>query len=178
MDNVVYDIITQAVGIIGSIANILSFQCKRPKTLIAFQGFGGLMFALNFFMLGAFTGAVLNGINIIRSLVFAGTKSKNKLIPVLLTAIYGVATVFTYDGILSILVFLAQTAGTIIFYINNDKVIKLVSLAIVSPSWLVYNFATHSIGGIVCECFAITSIIIYIIRTRGFRYVENAQDRP
>ena len=92
------EITAQIIGIIGSALTIISYQCKKPKTLIMLQGAGGLMFAINFFMLGAYTGALLNLVNVVRSISFAKIKSKNKLLPITLIAVYAISTVFTYNG--------------------------------------------------------------------------------
>lgn len=164
-----YDIIAQAVGIIGSIIMIISYQCKKPKNLIVMHGFGGLMFSINFLMLGAYTGALLNAINVVRSIAFAKIKSKSPIVPAVLIFAYTVATVFSFNGALSILVLLAQSLGTVLFYIGKDKPLKIGSLAFVSPAWLIHNAITKSIGGIICESFDIISLIVYMIRTRFFR---------
>ncbi|MBQ4137273.1 MAG: YgjV family protein [Clostridia bacterium] len=166
------EITAQIIGIIGSALTIISYQCKNPRKLIMLQGAGGLMFAINFFMLGAYTGALLNLVNVVRSISFAKIKSKNKLLPITLIAVYAISTVFTYNGWLSIAVFAAQTAGTVIFYLDNDKIIKIVSLCFVSPVWFVHNALTGSLGGVMCEGFAMVSIIVYIARTKGFRKSE------
>ena len=166
------EIIAQIIGIIGSALMIFSYQCKNPKTLIVIQGAGGLMFAINFFILGAYTGALLNLVNVVRSIGFAKIKSKNKLLPVILVGAYAISTVFTYNGWLSIAVLAAQTVGTVIFYLDNDKIIKIASLCFVSPVWFVHNILTGSLGGVICESFAMISIIVYIIRTKGFKKTE------
>lgn len=166
-----YSVIAQMIGLLGSAVMILSYQLKKPKSFILTQGLGGMLFALNFFMLGAYTGAILNGINILRSLLMTKVKKHRIFVPIFLIAVYIVATVFTYNGFISIAVLIAQSVGTISFYINNDKVMKLSSLFAVSPLWLVHNIITHSIGGVICEAVSIVSLIIYVIRTRGFKNV-------
>lgn len=175
MNNMSYNVVCQTIGLIGSVLMILSFQCKRPKKLIIMQSFGGLMFSVNFFMLGAYTGGMLNAVNVIRGIAFTKIKKKTLLTPTIIIVIYIAATALTYNGWLSVIVFIAQTAGTITFYINTDKAIKLGNLFVTSPLWLVYNIVNGSIGGILCESFAITSIIVYIIRTRGFRNVSESK---
>lgn len=178
MNSICYNVICQTIGLIGSVLMILSFQCKKPKKLIIMQSFGGLMFAVNFFMLGAYTGSILNGVNVIRGVAFTKIKKKTLLTPVTIILIYIIATALTYNGWLSLFVFIAQSAGTITFYINTDKAIKLGNLFITSPLWLIYNIVNGSIGGILCESFVITSIIIYIIRTKGFSNVGESENRP
>ena len=69
--------IAQIIGIFAAALNIYSFQCKSKRGIIAFQLFGGMLFTINFFMIGAITGAIMNALAIIRALLFL---NKEKLI--------------------------------------------------------------------------------------------------
>ena len=64
------EIIAQAIGILAMVFNILSYQGKKQKTVITLQLFGGLLFAVNFWMIGAKVGGILNVIAVIRALIF------------------------------------------------------------------------------------------------------------
>ena len=64
------EIIAQIIGIFAMLFNILSYQCKRQKAVIAMQLFGGLLFAVNFLMLGALVGGILNIIAVLRAILF------------------------------------------------------------------------------------------------------------
>ena len=129
------------------------------------------MFALNFLLLGAPTGCVLNLINIYRGAVMAGGKRLHKL-PFLISiqAIYIIATVFTYTNIFSVIALTAQLIGTFAMWSGSGKTIRILQLFCVSPLWLVHNIFVFSIGGIVCEVFNIGSIIVSLIRfgKKGF----------
>ena len=64
----------------------------------------------------------------------------------------------------SILVGIAQLAGTVVMYISNGKIIRIVQNAYISPAWMVYNIYTISIGGILCEAFNMVSVVVSFIR--------------
>ena len=66
--------IAQIIGIVAMGIIILSYQQKKQSTVIAFQLFGSALFAINFFMLGAIMGGLLNFIAIIRAIVFLNKK--------------------------------------------------------------------------------------------------------
>ena len=71
-------IVAQAIGILGMAMNIVSYQAKKQKNIILIQFFGCLFFAINMFMLGAYTGAFLNAVGVLRSLTYANKeKIKN-----------------------------------------------------------------------------------------------------
>ena len=159
------EIIAQAIGIVGMALSIFSFQCKENKKFFITQALSGACFAANFLLLGSVTAAFLNLINIFRGWVFGFAPKKSRGVLAVLTGLlYVVSTVFTYAGWLSVLVLLAQLAGTAVMYTDNGKVIRIVQLAFVSPAWLTHNIFSGSIGAVLCEIFAITSTVISLIR--------------
>ena len=60
------EIVAQLFGVIGAIITIYSFQFKDNKLYFSAQAAGGLCFAINFYLLGAYTGSLLNLINVAR----------------------------------------------------------------------------------------------------------------
>ena len=65
-----FEIVAQAVGIAAMLFNIISYQGKKQSTVIALQLVGGALFAVNFLMLGAYVGGLLNIIATIRAIIF------------------------------------------------------------------------------------------------------------
>ena len=53
------EIIGQVFGVFGLLIFVLSFQCKKSKKLVFVQGIGGMMFFINFLLIGAYGGAFL-----------------------------------------------------------------------------------------------------------------------
>ena len=54
--------IAQGFGIAAMTMNCLSYQQKNRRTVLLFQRIGSILFAVNFFMLDAFAGALLNAV--------------------------------------------------------------------------------------------------------------------
>ncbi len=159
------EIIAQIIGILGTCAAFISFQLKENKKFFILQATSGLLFAVNFLLLGAYTGCLLNFINIFRGAVMAGGKKMHKL-PWLIAILflYTAATVFTFDGIFSVVALVAQLVGTLAMWSKNGKTIRFLQLFCVSPMWLIHNIFVFSIGGIICEVFNMGSIIVSLIR--------------
>ena len=59
-----YDFIAQLFGIVGMLLAMFSFQCKNNKRFFVIQVLSGIMFAINFVMLGVITSAIINVINV------------------------------------------------------------------------------------------------------------------
>ena len=64
------ELIAQIIGIIAMGFNILSYQGKSKRTVILMQLVGTLLFTINFGLLGATIGALMNGIGFIRAIIF------------------------------------------------------------------------------------------------------------
>ena len=170
------ELIAQIIGIAAMGFNILSYQQKTRSRVIAFQLFGGFLFCINFFLLGAISGSLLNAVAVIRAIVFLNKEKLRADRPLWLAGFvavyllcYGLTfTVFgteatTRNLILEALPVIGMTATTISFRLTDAKSIRRYGL-ISSPSWLIYNVANFAIGAIICEVLSLGSIILGIIR--------------
>lgn len=170
------EIIAQIVGIFGMLLSVLSFQQKGKARILTFQLLGSALFVVNFFMLGAFSGAILNIVAIVRALIFIYEDKIHAEHPawtIGLTAVYVLSyiSVFTIFGkeptaknlILEILPVLAMTVTTVAFRHKEDKILRRVTF-ISSPLWLTYNTIFFSLGGIIGETLNIGSALVGTLR--------------
>ena len=170
------ELVAQAIGIVAMTFNILSYQGKSQKTVIALQLVGGALFAVNFLMLGATVGGILNIIGTIRAIVFL-LKDKLKtdrlvwLIGFLISYIAVYILNFTvfgkepspYNLLIELLPVVGMTALSIGFRMKDAAGIRKCGL-VSSPAWLVYNIAAGSWGAIICESITLVSIFIGMLR--------------
>lgn len=171
-----FQMAAQAVGLFAMAFNILSYQQKTRKGAIAFQLMGSFLFSVNFFMLGAMVGGILNAVGIVRALVFL---NKEKLhadrLPWLVgfTVAYVVSYILTFtvfgkqltpvNMLIELLPVVGMIATTISFRLTEARDIRRYGL-ISSPSWLVYNIVNVSVGAIICEVISLCSILIGMYR--------------
>ena len=170
------EIIAQAIGIVAMVFNILSYQGKKQKTVITLQLFGGLLFAVNFWLIGAKVGGILNVIAVIRALIFL-FKDKLKadsvfwLIGFILSYIVVYILTFTTFGteltpwtlIRELLPVIGMTALSVGFRLKDAANIRKCGL-VSSPAWLLYNIAVGSWGAIICETLTLISIFVGMFR--------------
>ena len=171
-----YQIIAQAIGIVAMALNIFSFQMKTSRKVILCQMFGGALFCINFFMLDAPIGGILNAIAAFRGLVYIFEEkfhAKHIAWLIFFECLFVASYVLTFtvfgteftvkNAILELLPVIGMTASTISFRLQNAKAIRAYGL-ISSPSWLIYNLFHGAIGAIVCEVFSLFSIFIGMLR--------------
>jgi len=170
------EIIAQAVGIVAMAFNILSYQQKKQKGVIAFQLVGGALFAVNFLLLGAYVGGILNIIAAIRAVIFLNKeklKADRPLWFMGFTAVYIAVyilsfTVFgtactPYNFVIELLPVIGMVATTVGFSLKRAADVRKCGL-VSSPSWLIYNISNFSLGAIICETLSLISIVTGMIR--------------
>ena len=154
----------QIIGIIAAAINISSFQCKKNRHLFALIGIGSLLFSVNFLLLGAYASAIYNIISIIRSSLSLSRKTFNKKSFLFLCVLYVAGLIFSYDGLWSIVLFIAQIVQTYAMWFMTGAGIRKSQYYFVSPIWMINNIIVFSIGGIVCELFVMASAFISYLR--------------
>ncbi len=168
--------IAQIIGIVAMFFNLFSYQQKTRKGAIICQLFGTILFTINFFMLGATVGAIMNFIGALRAVIFIN-KEKLKADHVGwfigFTVVYLASYVLTFtvldkeptavNFILEFLPVIGMVATTHSYRLTDAKAIRKFGL-ISSPVWLIYNIANFSVGAIICEVLSLASIIIGIVR--------------
>lgn len=171
-----WEIIAQIIGIFAMAFNIWSYQQKQQKYIIAFQLLGTTFFSIHFFMLGAYMGGLLNAIGVVRAIVFL-YKDKLKTDNIFwLSGFVGIyiicyVLVFTAFGkpftfvnaIIELLPVIGMVATSLAYRSKTAKSTRLLGF-VSSPSWLIYNIISLSIGAICCEALSLISITVGLLR--------------
>lgn len=166
-----FEITAQIFGILGLVFSALSYQEKNNNSFFIKQGLAGLMFFINFILIGAFSAAFFNITNLVRGLMFSKKERKIwKLIAVigLYTICFIVSLCFIADNpfqiFLSALTYSTLEIMTVLMWIGNGKHIRYGQFFVSSPSWIIHNIFNFSLGGILCEIFMMTSVVISFMR--------------
>ncbi len=163
-----HDILIQAVGFLGALLFFASFQVKANKSLFVLQTLGCFTFGVQFALLGAYSGCLSLVINILRNVLLSKYNEwrfvRSKAWVVVFSALAVAAAAFTWSGFLSILPVLGTIAGTVGYYTNNARAIRIANLAVTSPCMLIYDAAVKSWGGVLNESVIMLSVILSILR--------------
>lgn len=161
-----YNVFVQAVGVVGMVFGVLSYQCNTHKKIMIFKTVTEFSFAVQFFLLGKYTGVAMNVIGCVRNIVFAVViaKKKSPLPGIIVFAVLTItAGALTWAGAISLLAIIGKTFTNFSFGISNPKHVRLLTI----PSgvcWLIYDILGNSIAGAVLEVLGLISIAVGYFR--------------
>ncbi|MBE6693897.1 MAG: YgjV family protein [Ruminococcaceae bacterium] len=177
-----YDVIAQAVGIVAMAFVILSFQFRSNTVCFAMNLIGGCLFLAHYGMLGAWGGCLMNAVACVMSVVLLiGDRVKKLPVLIGLLGLYAGVTALVmikgWDSPLALLACVAQFAVTIGMWTRDHVKLRIVRGGVVAPLWIIYNALSGSIGGVICELFTLSSVIVYFVRRklRGTEAKDNEQ---
>ena len=161
------DYIIQGIGFVGVALFILSYQIRSNRALFFCQMLGCLVFCVQFFLMGAYTGALSLVINIARNVLLLKAQDwpwvKSRLTLAAILLLLALMTVFTWAGWISLLPFASVAVTTVGYWTRNAWKIRLSQL-FGSPCTLAYDLIIRSWGGAVCETMTLLSIVVSICR--------------
>ena len=160
------NLIIQIIGFLGMGANLLSFQFKSHRNILLFRTINEALFILQYFLLGALSGAFLNIVGCVRNIIFSKEVQKGKNTTVFIVIFSVSFTVFgllTFDGLKSVMLILAKVLSTIAYGNKNTTVIRMVSF-FTHISYLFYNIMVFSLAGAISDGLLLISLIIAITR--------------
>lgn len=161
----------------GNFGGILSAENKKRDSAGANGGDGGVYDAL--FLIGAYTGCIMNITGAMRAFVYSNSDKKwarSPLWMVFFFIVFALAGYLTADAASYWYIFptsfnsywwlfptAAMLLSTVSFWLKNPTLVRTLTFP-ASPMWLTYNIASGSISGAVTESFVIISILVAIVR--------------
>ena len=161
------DFIIQVIGFIGLVFFVVSYQIRSNRALFLCQLLGCIVFSIQLYLLGAYTGARGLLINILRNLLLLKVNDwqwvKSKLTLSAILVLLLAMTVYTWAGWISLLPLASVGITTIGYWTNDAQKIRLSQL-FGSPCTLIYDIIIRSWGGAMSEAITLVSIIVSIYR--------------
>ena len=172
------ELVAQGIGIVAMFFNIFSYQMRTSRGVVLMQLVGGALFSVNYFMIGASVGAMLNLLVTLRAIVYSN-REKFGADSLFWIALFSLLFVSTYvlsftvpifntewnlpNAVFGILPVFAMILVTWSFRANKASVIRRLSL-ISCPCWLIYNIFSFNIGAIICDSVSLISAVVGIFR--------------
>lgn len=170
------NILAQGLGIGAMVCNVYSLQQKQKKNLLLYQLLVSLLFAISFFLLGAYAAFLQNVVATARNILFSREKTSEKngkvwtgIFMGLFLLAYGL-TFWVFgepftpkNALLQALPTIAMCVMSVAFGLKS--VFKIRLMAIVSAVlWLIYSIVYVSVGDMISEGLCIISSIVAILR--------------
>lgn len=160
--------IAQGVGLLAVALFLLSYQQKKRKNIIIMNALSRVLYIVQYIMLGAFSGAVLDVLGTVSSVAAEKKdtpfiKRHVKLVVAVLNLAVILGGLLLYENIFSLLPIFGVLFHTGAFWLDNEKTVRRLSL-LGSPFWLAYNLVSGAYGSAVGDMLSILSILIAMIR--------------
>lgn len=162
------EILANILGLIAMAMFVLSYQCKTRGSIIVFNAGSRILYVLQYILLGAFEGLVLDSAAFLVSLL-AQQKHRpwlrKHLIPVIIgcNVFIVAAGLACWQNIFSLLPIVGVLFETGALWISKEKGIRWLSL-LGAPFWMAYNLLFSAYGSAVGNVLTIVSIGIAIVR--------------
>ncbi len=175
----IVEITAHIFGIAGLVLAVIAYQCKRHKMTMIFKGAQELAFAVQYALLGAYTGVVMNILGCIRNIIFGKRLEKNRSVRVfqlVFGVIFLVMGVFSWHGAISIFAILGKTGETAAFGIKDARLMRYA----VVPTllcWIVYNFYCHAYAAVINDLFSLGSIFVSLVLARKLEAAKSADGK-
>ncbi len=163
---VFYNIFVQGLGVLGIVASILSFQCKKHSRLMLLRTSNELLFGIQYIFLGAYTGMAMNFTGCVRNQIFSALVKRKKstvVARIVFCILFTVFSILTWAGVKSIIICVAKIISTVAYGDKNVFKVRLMILTS-SSAWLTYNILVSAYAGALNEILTLSSIIIALIR--------------
>lgn len=169
-------ILAQALSFGAMACNVLSLQQKKKRNLVLCQLLGSILFAVSFFLLGAYAAFLQNVVATARNLLFSRENFSERsgkrwswVFMGLFLLAYGLTFWLfgeefnTRNAIVNALPTVAMCIMSVAFSLKNVFHIRLLSI-VNALFWLTYSLIFMSMGDIVSEVLCIISSVVGIVR--------------
>lgn len=156
------------VGLSAVALYLLCFQLKSAKKILACKFFSNILYVLQYFLLGALTGAALDTAAVITTALGYGKEKRwivKYKIPILILIHASILAIgiLLYQTPFSLLAIAGALLESVANWMKKEKWIRIFSLTAV-PCWLAYNLSCGAYGSVLGNLLAAVSIVTALIR--------------
>ena len=134
-------LIAQIFALCSSLCLLLSFWQKKRIQILFFQTLDSVFDIIQYFLLGAYTGSCISLLGALRAYTFS--KTNYKFFLYLFLVLYTLASILTFDGMISIIPLLAALLYTLVTWNKKEKYIRMFSILVFSL-WFLYDILVQA----------------------------------
>ena len=161
------NILAQVIGGIGILIWIVSIQRKNKSDILIYQGIANIFIAIQYFILGVYTPALIDVSTSARSFIFSGYSKKDKSIPIIWLFIFLLITIFfgivSWSGFLALIPIINTGMYVISTWLKDTKWLRIFYV-VAALFFIYYNFSVGAYIMLVGNSFEVISGIYSIIK--------------
>ena len=173
------EIVGQVISIVAVIISFFVYQMKSKRGIVVMLSIATGISCIAYALLGGTVALVLNLVSILRNICYYHSDKKilsSKAVPVVLTVLMGVLSIFAWEGYYSAFFVVGLMLNTLAMGYFGAQKLRW-SILLTSTLIMIYNLFIPSIGGTVNEMVAITSAVVGLIRYHKAQESESLQTR-
>jgi len=174
------EIIAQIIGFAAIFESLLIYASTKRRNIILFKLISDVMWLANFLLLGAFTGALLNAIAILREITFAQREKhaffRHRAFLFIFLAITAASAPLTWAGAKSLLPAIGSMIAVFSFFTLSTRLARYTGF-MAQIFWLIYNILLLNYSGILSCIFTMASVGIGFIHAHQEKKAASAADQ-
>lgn len=181
-------ILSQVCVFTGTAIDFIARIMKTKKWILIFMIIASFFYVSSYIFLNSPLAAIINAINLVRSLVYLFIDEKNKpfksyIAPMIITIVATCISVAVFwNNAIDLFMIASLTMLSIVFAFKNLLAIRIVTIAN-AGIWVAYNILLNSFMGALCSginiLVALIAIILYdIIEPRKKKHLAEKQEQP
>lgn len=161
------NILAQIFGVFALLILVISYQQTVRKRFLFLQIFSNIFYALQYFVLNAYTAVITTFITIIELFIFHKNELDNKKTNIFILVIIELLLIslgiITYNGIYSLIPIIIACIFTYGNFQSNLKITYFIGI-IVAVLWVLYNFVVGAYVSLLGNMFEFFASLIGFVR--------------
>ena len=163
-------IIATVVGMFAVATFLLSYQQKKRKNIILWNVVSRCLYVVQYVLLGAYSGAVLDVLGAAVSIVAERKDHPRiarhiKAVVISCNLVIVAVGLLLYENVFSLLPIAGVLLHTGAFWLRDERAIRRISL-LGSPFWFAYNLVSRAYGSCIGDLLTMTSIVVAMVKYR------------
>ena len=158
--------VAQCVGFVAMGIALFMYAFHSRKSILLAKLTADLLWVVHYFLLGAFSGSVINAVNAVREGVFYHKEKKwasSIVIPMLFVAVNAALTALSWEGWISLLPLFGSSINVVGLWCASPKRMRMLAIPALSL-WEIYSILVASVPSMIVNAFGICSAVYGLVR--------------
>ena len=156
------EIFIRIMGIIGLVLGVAAFQSNKHKGIVMAKMGSEAAFTIQYYLLDAPTGSIMNLIGVVRNFIFYKLVEKGKSTKIVMwifCGVYVLSAIITWEGPESLLPLIGKLCSTVAYIMKNTRNIRIINIPTLTM-WIVYNITCSAWEALAADTISLVSVLI------------------